>query len=409
VKFSDGTAYDAAAVKFNWLRHQDPALHSNKAGIASLIKSMDVIDAVTLKITLGTVNAQFPGSVTELNLIGSPKAITEQGDQYGSHPVGAGPFMLKSFVRDSKITMVRNPSYWNAPRPYVDELVFVGVTDESQRNNSLTTGEANLLYTNQVTSADELNKKGAVPTSIASNGGFNLIFNMTKPPFSDIRLRQAVVLGFDRNDYDRVINNNVVPPTNSMFAPTSPFHDPNIQQPAFNPTQAQALFNQLAAENGGPLQLTLDTYNLASTQLQAQYIQGALQKFQNVKVTIDAANTAVQTARLNQRDYQFGIFGNHFDDPDPLMVNGVMCNSNPSPMGFCDSKFDSLVAHSRQTFDVNERINDFKEMQKIIYTSLPRVYYERRNSWVFAASNVQGVALYGNAVPFFDRLWIKTR
>src|SRR5207253_2120621 len=112
LKFSDGTAFDASAVKFNLQRYQDP---NNKAPLSSnttQITSMDATDAATLKMTLKSRNGVFPLSLRPL-FIASPTAIQAQGSKYGSdgNVVGAGPYLLKSWARDSQITFVRNPNY----------------------------------------------------------------------------------------------------------------------------------------------------------------------------------------------------------------------------------------------------------------------------------------------------------
>src|SRR5262249_11293553 len=83
IKFSDGTAYDAAAVKFNYLRLQDPANAANRAAQANLIGQMDVIDPLTLKITLKAKNAVFPVAMTLIPFIASPTAVQAQGASYG--------------------------------------------------------------------------------------------------------------------------------------------------------------------------------------------------------------------------------------------------------------------------------------------------------------------------------------
>src|SRR5438067_6079085 len=95
IKFSDGTPYDAAAVRFNWLRLQDPKNAAARATQANTIAQMDVVDAVTLKITLKSKNAVFPGVAALIPFIASPKAIQDKGSNYGNDPVGAGPFLLK--------------------------------------------------------------------------------------------------------------------------------------------------------------------------------------------------------------------------------------------------------------------------------------------------------------------------
>src|SRR5436190_9296026 len=115
IKFTDGTDYDAAAVKFNWERLQNPANSATRAAQANLIQSMDVVDARTLKITLKAKNAVFPQAVALIPFIGSPTAINAKGANFRSDPVGAGPFTLKSWTRDSQAVFQRNPKYWNAP------------------------------------------------------------------------------------------------------------------------------------------------------------------------------------------------------------------------------------------------------------------------------------------------------
>src|SRR5205814_9107212 len=75
VKFSDGTPYDAAAVKFTWERLQDPKNAAELAGQANEIQSMTVSDPLTLQITLKTMSALFPLAVAEMSFIGSPTAI----------------------------------------------------------------------------------------------------------------------------------------------------------------------------------------------------------------------------------------------------------------------------------------------------------------------------------------------
>ena len=132
IKFTDGTPFDAAAVKFNWQRLQDPNQRALLAAKANQMQSMDVIDTTTLRITLKEKNAQFPNSVVLMSFIGSPTAIQQRGNQFAGNPVGAGSFQFKSWVRNSALTLVRNPNYWNAPLPYLDQIVFKPVSEEQR-------------------------------------------------------------------------------------------------------------------------------------------------------------------------------------------------------------------------------------------------------------------------------------
>src|SRR5687768_14233333 len=86
IKFSDGTPYDAEAVKYNWDRHGDPA---NKSTAAATIAGMttEVVDPLTVKITLKVENGSFPRVVaSQLNWQASPSAVKAKGATYATKP-----------------------------------------------------------------------------------------------------------------------------------------------------------------------------------------------------------------------------------------------------------------------------------------------------------------------------------
>jgi peptide/nickel transport system substrate-binding protein len=408
IKFTDGTPYDAAAVKFNWLRLQDPKNLASRATQANLIQTMDALDASTLKITLKAKNAVFPSAVTLMPFVGSPTAIQQQGAGFASQPVGAGPFILKSWVRDSQMSFVRNPGYWNAPEPYVDQLIMKPIVDETQKVNSFLSGEANMLNTIVPDAADRLTKGGAVPYPGILNGGTLIYFNVSKPPFNDIRARQAVTMAIDRADYAKVIDLGVVDVMDSIFRKNSPFYDPAILQPAFDPNKAQQLFDQIAADTGGPLTFTLYTFNVGNYVPGAQYIQGVLNKFRNVKVSVEPEAVALHITRVNTNDYGAAMFGNPFDDPEPTWTSIYTCNASPSPTKWCDTGFDGSINDNRVTLDPNQRISDLKQAQKIFYAQVPAFYFERRESWIFGSPAVQNVQWVNDGLGLLDRVWIKT-
>ena len=408
IKFTDGTPYDAAAVKFNWQRLQDPKNSASRASLANLMASMDVLDAQTLKITLKVKNAVFPSEVALMPFVGSPAAIQAEGASFASQPVGAGPFILKSWLRDSQLTFARNPAYWNAPRPYVDQLIMKPIGDETQKVNTFAAGGGNLINTIVPASADQLQKAGGIPTAGILNGGTLMYFNTRKPPFNDIRARQAVVLAVDRNDYVKVIDNGVVDPMDSIFRHTSPYYDASITQPAYDPVKAQQLLDQLAADTGGPLTFTLYTFNTGNYITGAQYIQGALSKLKNIKVSVENEAVAAHIQRVNTSDFAAALFGTPFDDPEPTWTSLYTCDASPSPSGFCDSKFDADVADNRITLDPNQRITDLKDAQRQVYAQLPSFFFERRETWLFSAPSLQDVQWANDGLALFDRIWIRT-
>jgi peptide/nickel transport system substrate-binding protein len=407
IKFSDGTPYDAAAVKFNWQRLQDPKNTASRASLANLISGLDVIDSVTLKITLKLKNAVFSTEVALIPFVGSPTAITTEGAGFASAPVGAGPFLLKSWVRDSQVNFVRNPTYWNAPRPYVDQLVFKFILDETQRANTMISGDGNLTQTITPSTAAQLQSAGEIPTAGVLNGGTLMYFNLRKPPFNDIRVRQAVEMAVDRTDFAKVVDSGVVDPMDSIFRKTSPYYDANILQPAYDPAKAQQLLDAYASDTGKPLTFTLTTFSAGNYPPAAQYIQGALMKLKNINVSVQVEATTAHIAAVNTGAFTAALFGTPFDDPEPTWTSLYTCDANPSPSGFCDTKFDADIADNRVTLDANQRIADLKDAQKVVYAQLPSFFFERRETWLFETAQLQNVQWANDGLPLFDRMWIK--
>ena len=107
-------------MKFNWDRANSNVIYQARPTSIQII-GMQVVDPETLKITLGAQNGFFDKEVAStLGVIASPTAIKEQGDKYGNPgtiPVGAGAYVMTSWVPDSRVVFKRNPNYWDSAPP----------------------------------------------------------------------------------------------------------------------------------------------------------------------------------------------------------------------------------------------------------------------------------------------------
>jgi peptide/nickel transport system substrate-binding protein len=412
MKFSDGTPWDANAVKFNWQRLQDPTLHAIRGPIANTIASMDAVDPVTLKVTLKAKNALFPGSVTLIPYIGSPTSEQQQGaDKFSQNPVGGGPFILKSWTHDSQKVFVRNPTYWNAPLPYLDGLTLKSVIDEVQRMNTFCADTStSAVFIGAVGNADQMSKTNCgqvIP--YGTNGGLVLFYNITKPPMNNLHLRQAIAKAINFDDYSKVVDLGQIPPTHSAFRTDSPFYDPSVVQPAFDAAGAQSLFDQAAQELGvSTINIPMGAFSVTAYANSASYIQAAINKYNHVHIDLQTIGTSQHVTECTTRTY-VGIchYGNPFVDPDPTWVSPFTCAATANPTGYCNAQFDKDVADNEATLDPKQRIADIKDAQKQFYTDQPALFVEYRFSWIGASNNLQGIHLIADGGMLLDQLWFK--
>src|SRR4029453_12306595 len=213
---------------------------------------------------------------------------------------------------------------------YVDQLVLKPIIDESQRINTFAAGQANMTFVGSAQNADRSMKSNiGTPYPMILNGGINIYFNTKKLPFSDVRARLAFAQAIDFADYNKVVDNGLVEPIDSIFRHDSPFYDSTVLQSVYNQAKAKQLFDQFAADHG-PLNFTMTLSTSQNYQLSAQYIQAVLNKYNNVQMKLLTESSALHLTNCAARSYDSACMtGNIFDDPEPTWTGLYTCNASP--------------------------------------------------------------------------------
>ncbi len=200
VVFSDGTPFNAAAVKFTFERLVDPKVAAPRASLLNMVDKIDVVDELTVKITTKYPFGPFPAILTHGNSgIISPAAVAKYGDLMHD-PVGTGPFKLEEWVPGDHITLARNDSYWG-DAPKLSHVIFRVIPEGSTRVGLLRTGEID--FTDLIpTPLFATLKDDPEVTAVAPLGTpiRYLSFNFQRDVFQNLKLRQAIAMAIDRRD-----------------------------------------------------------------------------------------------------------------------------------------------------------------------------------------------------------------
>ena len=404
--FTDNTPLDAAAVKFNWDRLKDPALGSTSIRQATQVASTEVVDPQNLKVTMATANPHFAQSLLSgsMNWIASPTALAKGTKAFDENPVGAGPFVLSNWARQDAIELTKNPGFWDAPKPYLDQITITTVPDSNQRINVMTTGGADLASETNWANIHKAEKAGLTGQVVATSGGQIVGMNFRRAPFNDIRAREAVALAVDRDALNTVVYNSEAEVPATLLAKESPFFS-DVQIRSADKARAQELFDELAAE-GKPVSFTFLSYPTTESKAVAEGVQTQLSAFDNVDVEVEVVDYAAATARAGQRDFDMTITASLFEDPDAGLWPSFHSTSSGNFLGVDDPELDQALDLGRTASTQEERTQAYETVQKRLAEIHPGVWYVRALPSVIYGENVHGVDLYTLGSPLPEDIWL---
>jgi len=402
VEFSDGTPFDAEAVKYNWERHDE----AGKTGFALMqqIESVTVVDDLTLDIVLKAPSAVFPALVAfRLNAIGSPTAFEEDPDGL---PVGAGPFKIESWVPDGELVLVRNENYWNAPLPYLDKLVFLPVADTSQALAAVTTGDADGFYGTNYDISDRSEQAGLEVLHWVPTGGPNILFNTSAPPLDDVRVRQALVLAMNSQGFSDTIERGLSPVPTTIFSEESPFHNPAITLPEHDPAAAQALIDEVVAETGGPIKVEFATAPGPSATW-AEYFQSqVMSDVENLEISIVVAEGSTYVSDIIAGKFQAFNYALNISDPEPNFADTFGVDGG-NMVRYEDAEFQDAINVGKTSVDLEERKAAYDTIQQImIDQALGKFFARSTKPSIHDPARVGGIEMVGLGAPLFHSAYI---
>ena len=134
--------------------------------IKRLVKAVTVIDPTTVQVDLTQPWATFPSTfmISQGALMMAP-AMLSSPDRGAAHPIGTGPYTFASWSKDTSFRTTRNPSYWQAGKPHLDELNFVPISDPSSLASSLQAGDVDMMLDAELPGRRRRSSEPASPCS----------------------------------------------------------------------------------------------------------------------------------------------------------------------------------------------------------------------------------------------------
>ncbi|MFC5950481.1 ABC transporter substrate-binding protein [Pseudonocardia lutea] len=390
VTFSDGTPLEAAAVVANldmWSKG-DASRGIQPIGLfPKTYKAAEVVDPATVKVTFTSPTLGFiPTLGYHGSILISPKSLALPADQQADlkNDIGSGPYVVESWKDSDSVVLKKRPDYdWAPPvlshqgPARIDTITYKQVSEQQVRTSSVQSGQADVAYNPSPKELESFKTQGfgvAAPRYLGFVNGFAI--NTKVAPFDDVKVRQALQHGIDRQE----ILNTVYTPdwlaATSFIQSNVPGATDHSADFAFDAAKAESLLDEAGwakgpdgtrAKNGTPLALTLypNPY-LATSKAVDELVAQQLRKI-GFKVDLQAFDVVTYGQRIKVGSPTVPAYEITRSFIDAGTVGGVLTDANKGEnwfgVGQSDQKLTQLATDVAGASDPNARNTQLDELQ----------------------------------------------
>jgi ABC-type transport system substrate-binding protein len=400
VTFTDGTPFNADAVIANLAWVQNPDNGAPFAFLISQLVEYEKVDDYTLTLVTQRPFAPLPAHLSHGALAMISPAALEQGvDFLAENAVGTGPYLLGSWVRDEAVTLVRNPDYWG-DAPKIDTVIFKVVKEDGARIIEIEAGTVDVAIRVPPVEIPRLQANPDIDVVITPGlRTIYIFFNVTEPPFDDVRVRQAVNYAVDKQSIVSNLFNDAALVSSAPFAPPifgyaeQPVYERDIEK-------AKALLEDAGVAPGTEVKLYHPTGRYIQDALVADAVRASLREI-GLEVRLETMEwpqyvPTVRKTKEEGNDVQFAMLGWGVPTVDADYALWALFHSSEAPPGFNGAFYnnpavDALLETGRTTLDPAQRQAAYASAIEIIWEDAP---------WLFLYSEIQVTAVRKGVTGF---------
>ncbi|MBE8168095.1 MAG: ABC transporter substrate-binding protein [Shewanella sp.] len=414
--FTQSRSFDSSDVVFSFNRvidQNNPYHFLSRNGypffqsidFAKLVKSIESPAFNKVVFNLNRSDASFLANMASDSAIVLSKEYADHLLQAGmpqkldQDAIGTGPFQLKQYAKNEYIRYLRNDNYWG-DLPEIKNLVFDITRKSSQRLAKLITGDCNVSALPKPSEIIVVEQNNHI--ELQQQNGMNVsywAFNTQKPPFNNLRVRQALAMAINKKDILHAVYNDTAIEARGILPPASWSHCPVHDEISFSPSRARRILEEEGIKN-----LELDLWAMPTARAYnpnpiktAQLMQADLARI-NVKVNIINYDWSVFIHKLNSTNYDSVLIGWTADnsDPDNFFSPFLSCaslKSNNNRSKWCSKSFDALLQQAKSLQKQSDRRDLYHQAETIIETQKPIVTLAHSNRMVLKRSDISGIDL----------------
>lgn len=374
-------------VKFTLERIQDPKTKARNRSFMLTIEEINTPEPYTVELKLNQLDPMLLNNLAEYwTGIVSKKAFEEKGDAFNTDPIGTGPFVFDSWKAQTATTLVKNEN-WYRGEINVDMIRFVPISEPSTLYLAFENGDLDIIQVSDPRRLEQYSNDDRF--YIEKEAGYIVRFigmNIEKEPFNNLKVRQALQYGFDRQTLlDKVLTNLSVPAIGPI-PPNVKGFEPDVEKYPYDPEKAK----QLLAEAGYPdgFKLQLNVPNMDRFMTPATVFQSDMAKI-GVEVEVEVVEATTFLQELREGKYSLFILSKGQSAVPDLVLNSVFHSDNVLPGDnlsmYQNADVDAWLGELKQTLDETKRQELLSKIQKQIVKDIPYFFIDHEEQ-IFAVN-----------------------
>jgi len=293
-------------------------------------------------------------------------------------PIGTGPFVFKSYQKDSSVRFKAFDQYYKG-KPKIENLIYVIVIDSTVRLQKMKAGECHVMSEPQPQDLEQI--KAFKNIKLMSTEGLNvsyIAFNTAKKPFNNLKIREAISMALNQKSYIDLIYRsqgtaakNPIPPTMWSYNKTTAAHIYNVEKA-----------KKLLAEAGFPSGFETELWTLPVSRPYlpngkklGELVQADLAKI-GISVKLVTFDWPIYLEKSRKGEHQMIQMGWTGDNGDPDNFMNVLLGCSAVKAGsnlarWCDKEFDDLLRQAKENSNQGARTVFYQKAQLIFSKQKP--------------------------------------
>ena len=347
------------------------------------------LDEHTLQVTLAhptpyflTMQAHYAWFPIHKATIEAHGTMTQRGSTWtrpGNH-VSNGPFKLHDWLPDEVLEVTANPNYWNSENVQLDGIAFYPLSNEQTEERSFRTGKLHMTYSIPMFKIDTY--KAEQPELLQIHPylqSYYYRFNCSRPPFDDVRVRQAFGLAIDRERLVRDVLKGGESPAYAFTPPNTAGYT-STHQVSTDATAAKALLAEAGYPNGEGFPTVEILYNTAEAdKIIAEAMQSMWKEVLGVDVGLYNQDYKVYLASMSALDYDIARSTWLGDVIHPLnFLECFLAGGGNNRTGWKSADFDAAIQAAYAEVDTDQRNAHLHQAEKILLeeAAITPVFYQ---------------------------------